>query len=433
MSDGDEEPEQEAEESAAEATELDVETVSSRLDDAADALEAAETESDLDAVAEQLDAVESDLEAAERPEPAEDEEDAEDPAAAVEARLDELRDDLETQRGPYGSDVVAAIETAEETIADTEWTDQGIAELGEAVTTFLDEAGDVLGEDFGSAGVDTDDQTAALAAVAEAIEDASLDADEDADTITALVETAETLDAAVEDSQSWDDLSVREKLRAQGFYEPIEGSKHKDYPPELSAIKGWTKRDNAEMVLLALDMLGDSEQMERMCLDALTRMGNADALDTLTERAARRDVPAIEAIGAIGSEDGVEAIIEYTESDSNPALQTAAIHSLGQIGSESTTQAVADQLVAENESVRSQAARSLGLIGDTRAVSPLADVLADDESDSVRASAAWGLRQIGTESALETAAEYADDRSFLVEEEAQKAADALDTEEAAAA
>jgi HEAT repeat protein len=82
--------------------------------------------------------------------------------------------------------------------------------------------------------------------------------------------------------------------------------------------------------------------------------------------------------------------------------------------------------------VRSRAARSLGLIGDTRAVAPLADVLDDDESDTVRASAAWALVQIGTEDALEAAAEYADDRSYIVEQEASAAADALDDEPAEA-
>lgn len=436
MSDGDEEPEQAGEESA-ESTELDVDTLDSRLDDAAAALESAETESDLDTVEEQLDAIATDLKAAELPEPEEgeeDEEEAESPTEAIEARLSELRDDLDAQRGPYASDVVEAIESAQATIEETRWTDQGVGELAETVSLFLENAGDALDTEFGSAEQNTEELRNELGAVTDAVESADLDADEDADTIAALVEATDELTAGVENSQSWDDLSVREKLRAQGFYEPIEGSKAKDYPPEWSALKGWAKRDNAEMVLLSLEKLGDSQQMERLCLDALKRMGNEDALDTLTERAARRDIPAIEAIGAIGSEDGVEAILDYTESDSNPALQKAAIHSLGQIGSEETTQAVADQLEAENEGVRSQAARSLGLIGDTRAITPLSDVLDDtDEADSVRASAAWALVQIGTETALEAAAEHADDRSFIVQEEAQKAADALETGEAAAA
>jgi HEAT repeat protein len=62
------------------------------------------------------------------------------------------------------------------------------------------------------------------------------------------------------------------------------------------------------------------------------------------------------------------------------------------------------------------------MIGDTRAIEPLGDVLAEDEDDTVRASAAWALNQIGTGRALEAAAAYADDRSYIVQVEAEKAA-----------
>ena len=67
------------------------------------------------------------------------------------------------------------------------------------------------------------------------------------------------------------------------------------------------------------------------------------------------------------------------------------------------------------------------MIGDTRAIDPLADVLGDeDENPPVRASAAWALYQIGTKEALEAAAEYVDDASFIVEQEATKAQEALE-------
>jgi len=51
--------------------------------------------------------------------------------------------------------------------------------------------------------------------------------------------------------------------------------------------------------------------------------------------------------------------------------------------------------------------------------SPLADVLADDDSDRVRASAAWALNRIGTQDALEIVADYDDDRAYLVQAEAE--------------
>jgi HEAT repeat protein len=78
--------------------------------------------------------------------------------------------------------------------------------------------------------------------------------------------------------------------------------------------------------------------------------------------------------------------------------------------------------------VRPYAARALGLIGDTRAVDPLADALETDESDEVRAAAAWALRQIGTEAALEAAASFSDDRAYLVQHEATQADEALSAE-----
>jgi HEAT repeat protein len=62
------------------------------------------------------------------------------------------------------------------------------------------------------------------------------------------------------------------------------------------------------------------------------------------------------------------------------------------------------------------------MIGDTRAVDPLADTLDSDPADRVRASAAWALRQIGTERALDVVREYDDDRAPLVQAEAERVA-----------
>ncbi|MCG1002628.1 MULTISPECIES: HEAT repeat domain-containing protein [Halobacterium] len=428
MSDGDEEPEESAD---APAPDVDVETLQGRLDDAADALENAETEADLDDAEAVLDGVESDLEAADLPEP--DDEDEEDPADEIESRLSELRDDLEAQRGPYAEDVVAAIEDAQSTLESTRWTEQGEEQLQTAVEEYLDDAGEPLDETFdGADEADPEALAAALGEVAEAVGAAGLDADEDAENIEALTEVTEALTAGVEDAQAWDDLSVRQKLRAEGYYD-VMGQKHKDFPPEWTALKQWEQRENVDMILLCLEHMGDSEFMERHCLEALKRVASEEALDEVGQRAARRDTLAVEIVGRIGSEDGIEHVIDFIDADGNPDLRTTALKSLGEIGSEETTQDVADQLVADNDSVRSRAARTLGLIGDTRAIAPLTDVLADDDSDTVRASAAWALVQIGTERALEAAAEYADDRAYIVEQEAQKAADALDAGAAEAA
>ncbi|GAA0658410.1 HEAT repeat domain-containing protein [Salarchaeum japonicum] len=415
--------EAEAETDAAEPEPGTVAAFEERLDDAEAALDDAETEADLDDVDELLDDIEADLDDADLPEPDEDEEDADDPREELESRLSDVRSGVEDQRGPYAEDVVSDVNGVKTTVEGTRWTADGRDAVVEAVQAFAATVNDTLDADV-SAPDDLD--VSAFDDLVAAVEDAGLDADEDADEIAALLDATDTLEAGVEDAEEWTDLSVREQLRRDGYYEAL-GGKFKDFPPEWSALKEWQKRDDAEMVLLLIEKMGDSEYMKRHALDALKHMGNENALDKLSELANRREIPAIEAIGKIGSEDGLDAVQEYTASESNPELQKAGLRAVAEIGAEEATQDVANQLVAENESVRSVAARSLGLIGDTRAIDPLAGVLGDeDESESVRASAAWALVQIGTERALDAAAEYADERSFIIQQEAQKAVAALD-------
>ncbi len=426
MSDGDEESEQTPEE-----TEVDpiVAEFEDRLEAAASTLEAAETEGDLDEVEATLDEIADDLEAAEIevPEPEDEDEEPEDPTEDLEAELSDLRDDLEDQRGPYAEDVISDIEDVRSTIEGTRWAEEGENELAPSVGSFLEAAGETLDTDFGGAVPDTDELTTSLEEVMEAVEAAGFDADEDADAIASLLEDTATLSDDVDAATAWTDLEIRERLRREGFYEPLENAKHKDFPPEWSALKTWEKRGNVEMVVLLLELMGDSDFIARHCIDSLQYIGDSEGLDPLVQRANRRNLQAIEAIGKIGAEAGRSAVESHADSESNPALQETSLRALGAIGSEESTETVAEQLVSDNENARTAAARALGMIGDTRAIDPLADVLADaDEERSVRASAAWALYQIGTERALETAAEYAEDNSYIVETEAAKAESALE-------
>ncbi|ADJ15545.1 HEAT repeat domain-containing protein [Halalkalicoccus jeotgali] len=417
------EPEEGGEESTALTEPLTEESLDERLDGAEAALEEAETESDLDDVSATLVSIGDDLEEADLPEPEadedEDEEEAEDPRERLESRLSDLQDDLESQRGPYSEDVIEGIEEAGTTIDETRWTETGEAELVAPVEAFIERENEILGTDLGLDGEEPASLVTTLESAAAAVGDASLDPDEDEEEIAALLDAVEELQAGIEDAEEWDDLTTREKLAAHGFYDVLDH--RKDYPPEWHAIKVYEKRGEAEPILLALDQLG-SEFMERHCIESLTRMGAVEALDVMTQRANKRDKPAITALGKIGSDDSVEMLTEYAASDGDPKLQLVTLKALGEIGSEEATQAVADRLTSENPEVRSAAARSLGLIGDTRAISPLSDVLEDDDADSVRASAAWALNQIGTEDALEAVEPYADDRAFLVQSEARKVA-----------
>ncbi len=413
------------EQESPESPEAVLERLQGRLETADEELEAAETESDLDEVEADLDEIEAEIEAAELPEP--EDEDAEAPEDDLTDELSDLRSALEDKRGPYAEDVVSEIESAQSDIEDTRWTETGEGQVVDAVESFVDSANDILDADVSVDGRTEDDAVAALDDTIEAVEAADLDPDDDEETIADMLDAADELQSGVDDSQAFLDLSVRDQLDYEGFYDVL--GHYKDFPPEWSALKEHEQRGNVDMVLLALDTLG-SEFMEERCLKILARMGDPAALDAMLQRAQRRDKPSIKAIGKMGegAADAVETLLGYVDTDNDPALQKVTFRALGEIGDERATQPLANKLVMDDDNVRTVAARALGLLGDTRAIEPLADTMRDDESDGVRASAVWALRQIGTESALETAAEFRDDRSYLVQSEAKQADDALASE-----
>jgi len=432
MSNGDEDGEDATEEAEPPAV-----TIESRLDDADAALEDAESEAALDDVEATLADIESDIESADLPEPEEDDEEAEDPAADLEDRLASLRSELEEKRGPYADDVAAALREAAGTVADGKWTEEGALAASEAVDSFLRTADEhVAAPDPPEEVVQADDAEEptyeipaaadALEEAADAIEGAGLDPDDNADTVAALLEAAEALQDDLEAAEVWSDLSMRDQLDALGFYDVLSSENRIDFPPEWSAMKTYAKRGNVEMLLAVLEKMGDADFMEEYVYEQLVYLGRAaaPAFEEMHQRAQKRDKAPIEIVGKIAEDRACETLHEFIEGDSDPALQKVTLRALGEIGSEDSTQPVANRLDAENDEVRSAAARALGLIGDTRAIGPLADVLDEDEADEVRASAAWALRQIGTERALDELAEFVDDRSYIVQAEAEKVAGA---------
>ena len=429
MSNGDDEPaetpedvpETEPSTDADETEDVPAKSLDERLNDAEAALEDAETEADLDEIEATLDVIAADVEAAELPEP--EDEDEDDPTEVLESRIEAARSELEAARGPYAEDVQETFDEAAATVRDTEWTKAGEPDVRLAVETALDAATQELDGVFYAEGDDLGNLAAALEMVGAAAVDAELDADEDAETIAALLEAGEELESALDDAEEWDDLTVVEQLTAQGFYDRMNAENRKDFPPELTVVRIAEAENDPERILMALDAL-ESDFMQENCLNALKRLGSEEAFEEMHARAQKRKQPPIEVLGKIGDERAVETLADYTES-SNPPLQRVTLRALGEIGSTEATQAVANALVDEDHTVRSAAARALGLIGDTRAIDPLSDVLADEnEEDSIRTSAAWALVQIGTERALKAASQYADDRAYTVQVEAEKAQNA---------
>ncbi|WP_050033631.1 HEAT repeat domain-containing protein [Halorubrum halophilum] len=410
-----------------EATE---ESLTEYLDEIADRLDSAETEADLDDIDALLDDAEEGVAEADLPEPDEDDEDADDPRGDLEDRIAELRDGVEEARGPYAEDVVDAIEAAVSTLEDTEWTADGRDDAADAVDAFVEEASESVAVDAFPEHESLDDLVAALDAVAEAVADAGLDPDDDAETIAALLDATDGLEAGLDDAEEWDDLETHEQLRAQEYYDVL--GHYKDFPVEWAALKEHEKRGNVDMILLALDSL-QSDFMERHCLEAFERMGKRGkteaSVEELLGRAEKRNQPAIRILGKMAADEATETLVEYVPEDSNPQLQKVVFKALGEIGAAEAVQPLANQLDPEGDTedlVRPHAARALGLIGDTRAIDPLTDALAEDDSDDVRAAAGWALRQIGTREALEAVAEYGDEHSFIVSTEAEKAERALD-------
>jgi hypothetical protein len=392
-----------------------------RLDEAAEGIEAAATESDLDDAAERLEEIEADIEDATlASDTDEQQEDGEDPAEQLHDRIGNLRDSIESQRGPYAAEVLDELDSAEETITTTEWTEEGLADIGTAVQQFVETTGEALGE---SLTVDTGNgETIAtgVSDVSAAIEAAGLDPDRDGETIAVLLEGAEELSDALEEAQVFGDLEIREQLKRMGFYDVLTPRNRTDFPPEWNAIKIYESRGEPEPILTALDKL-DSDFMQDNILDALEHFAPAEAFDAVQGLAKRRNKQPVRILGRIGDERACE-MLEGFLGGGDVELEKTALWALGCIGAERSTGPVAERLVADNPEVRSAAARSLGLLGDTRAIDPLADSLAGDDDERVRASAAWALNQIGTRRALEAVAGYADDRSYLVQAEAEKAA-----------
>lgn len=423
MSNGDDES------TATDSGRSDPEELSDRLDAVEESLETATMEAELDDIETDLDAVAEEIDAL--PEPEEDEEDDEEsPRDRLQERTETLREELEEQRGPYASDVTDDLDSISSQIADTQWTEQGASDVVGTVETFLETVDNALDADVPLEAASTDDAADALSQASDAVEAAELHPDDDTDTIETLLDATENLQDGIDEAQEWSDLTVREQLERQGFYDVLTPKNRKDFPPELTVIRIAESNGDPEPILLALEKF-DSEFMEENCLDALSRMGPQAAFEEMNQRAQKRSQRPITVLGKIGDDRALETLVPYIEEDGDPVLQRITLKAIGEIGSEEATQAVTDRLVAEESSIRSAAAKALGRIGDTRAVEPLTERLAEDDDDTVRASAAWALNRIGTRAALERASEYDDDRSYLVQAEAERATTATaDTEPA---
>jgi cell division protein FtsB len=423
--------------------EAELEDVEAELEDAELEAELDEIEADVDEIETEIDGIDwgdgeaddAEADAGDEDDEGDEDEGPDEPeaVAALRETVADLRGTIADKRGPYAEDVQEEIESAEGTLADTDWTPAGRDDAAVAVEEFLDLAGSEFVDTFEAASESPADLAAALADVRGIVGETGLDADDDRETILAMLDGAETLAETIEGSEAWTDLTVQQELERRGFYDVLTPKNRKDYPPEWTSVKLFEQQykdpegdqeEAIEMILLAMEKL-TSDFMEENILDSLERIAPPEAFDELEALAQKRNQQPIRILGRIGDERALETIHDYVDGG-DTALRKVTLRAIGMIGSEDSTQVVANQLVDEDDEVRSTAARALGLIGDTRAIDPLADVLESDETDEVRASAAWALNQIGTERAREAAAAHADDTAYIVQVEAEKAQSATE-------
>ena len=109
---------------------------------------------------------------------------------------------------------------------------------------------------------------------------------------------------------------------------------------------------------------------------------------------------AAEALGKIGNERAVEALIKAVENDPDDVVQWFAIEALGKIGDTRAVEPLIEALKKWDMTKRMAAAEALGKIGDTRAIEPLIKVLSDSYVDRLdvageRKSAAEALEKLG--------------------------------------
>lgn len=349
------------------------------------------------------------------------------PVETLRSRLEAIRELVTEARGPYDTDVAELIESVAGTIEETRWTGVGITEIENTVETFASTVHNLTDTTVEITGENPDELAATVELAADAVTRAGFDPDEHSDTITQLLDAGETLETAVENAEEWSDLETNEQLRAEGFYDVLGHYKdfppewaalkrhERDDNPEMVLLA----LNSLQSEFMESHCIDTFQRMGR-------RAATEDVLDELLGRAQKRDEPSIEALGKMQAEEAIEPLIEYIDDDSNPQLQKVTFRALGEIGAQEAVAPLAQKLTLDNEHVRPIAARALGMIGDTRAILPLTETLVNDKSQDVRSAAAWALRQIGTRAALEAAAEQIDAEEFTVRHEAKLAAEALD-------
>jgi len=276
-------------------------------------LEAAETEDDLDVVEADLESFRPNSRASRcrsRREIDEDEADEDEEPAPEEELQRGVRRDRDRSLGPrvrprrtsgaYGDDVVSEINDASGTITGTRWTEEGKAELIEAVDGFLDELNGLLESSVTlvNRGETVPEQLdATLDDASEAVEDAALDADDDAETIAGLLEATDDLQSDIDDATECGPIRDPRAAPPGGYYDVLD---HVRTSAGWHALKvhekqGKRRADPARPRVVRLRLHG------RTLHGGPRADGAEEAIDPMLQKANRRDQAAMAVLGRSAS------------------------------------------------------------------------------------------------------------------------------------
>ncbi|NHJ46777.1 MAG: hypothetical protein FK733_03215 [Asgard group archaeon] len=127
-----------------------------------------------------------------------------------------------------------------------------------------------------------------------------------------------------------------------------------------------------------------------------------EALDQLSDPKETVRSQAALSLGWIGDEEVIDPLVNALKSDSSPKVRANAAMSLGQINDERAKEPLIASLSDRDPFVRGIVIYSIGLMKITEALQPLIDVLTIDMDKEARMAAAESLAQIGEKDAIES-------------------------------
>jgi len=175
---------------------------------------------------------------------------------------------------------------------------------------------------------------------------------------------------------------------------------------QRQARKLISQSDDVRFVQGLIDLLDTADEyLQRECITLLGKLGNKQAVPTLTEflnyqpinHELQEDV--IIALGRIG-DDRAETPLLSLANSKNEYIRQRIAKALGSFSSEQSIEALSLLLGDDNNEVRANAAQALGDIGDPTVI-PILDNALDDGIWTVRKQAVTALAQFNDEAIVE--------------------------------